>query len=61
MRRFWKWLKARFRLDLAAVCEMSAGRGRHDDFHDYPDDETYPYPCHMVPYRCSRCGKEFYI
>lgn len=56
----WKWFLARFRLDLAAVCEMSEGRGPHNDYHDYPDDE-HGQPDHMVPLKCKRCGKVFYI
>lgn len=61
LRHVWRWYKARMRWDLKLVCEMSKGRGTHDDFHDYEDDESYPFPCHMIPYHCSRCGKEFYI
>jgi hypothetical protein len=59
--RLWKWFLARFRLSASAVCEMSVGRGPHEDFHDYEDDESHPYPSHFIPYHCSRCGKEFYI
>lgn len=61
LKRLWRWYQARMRLNLDAVCEMSKGKGPHEDYHDYPDDHTYPYPCHFVPYHCSRCGKEFYI
>lgn len=60
LRRKWRWLMAVWRIDLAAVCELSAGRGPHNDFHDYPDDET-GQPWHFVPLKCKRCGKEFYI
>jgi hypothetical protein len=58
--RFWRWVQARFRLNLQVVCEMSAGRGTHNDFHDYPDSE-HGQPWHMVALKCRRCGKEFYI
>ncbi len=54
-----KWLLARFRLDMAAVCEMSRGRGV-DDFHDYPDDATGD-PLHFFEMTCKRCGKRFCI
>lgn len=60
LRRWWRWVLARYRLDLAAVCEMSLGRGLFDDFHDYPDDEA-GQPWHMVELKCKRCGKTFYI
>lgn len=62
-----KWLKLPFkyiiaflRLDLRTVCEMSAGKGLYNDFHDYPDDEQ-GFPLHFVALKCKRCGKEFYI
>jgi hypothetical protein len=54
------WFLARFRLSMAAVCEMSRGRGPRDDYHDYPDDE-HGKPWHFVVLRCKRCGKEFTI
>lgn len=60
MRHFWRWFKARFRLDLNLVCELSRGRGPLDDFHDYPDDE-HGQPWHFTLLRCKRCGKTFYI
>lgn len=60
MRRLWRWLLARFRLDLQVVCEESAGRGLHDDYHDYPDS-IEGEPWHFIPLTCKRCGKEFYI
>jgi hypothetical protein len=60
LRRLWLWFLARFRLSDSAVCEMSRGRGLHDDYHDYPDDE-YGEPAHFVTLRCKRCGKEFTI
>lgn len=58
--RVWLWLLARFRLDMAAVCVMSCGRGLHDDFHDYPDSED-GQPFHFVTMKCKRCGKSFCI
>ncbi len=60
MRRLWWWFLAKFRLSKWAVCEMSRGRGTHDDYHDYPDDEVGT-PAHFVSMKCKRCGKEFYI
>lgn len=60
MRRILDWFLARFRLSERAVCEMSKGRGLHDDFHDYPDDELGE-PAHFVTLKCKRCGKEFVI
>jgi hypothetical protein len=56
----WRWFLARFRLDLGAVCEMSAGRGTRDDYHDY-HDSAEGYPDHFVPLTCKRCGKKFFI
>ncbi len=55
-----KWLLARFRLDMRAVCDLSAGRGLYDDFHDYPDD-VIGTPAHFVEMTCKRCGKRFCI
>lgn len=60
MKRLWLWILARFRLSPSAVCEMSKGRGPYDCYHDYPDSGT-PQPMHFHLYKCSRCGKEFYI
>lgn len=57
IKRAWKWFKARHRLDLIAVCEMSQGRGMVD-FHDYPDSE-HGEPFHFITMKCKRCGKEF--
>ena len=59
IRRFLKWIGARFRLDLDAVCELSRGRGLND-YHDYPDSE-HGEPWHFVTLKCKRCGKEFTI
>lgn len=60
IRRFWRWFLARHRLDLDLVCELSKGRGLHDDFHDY-DDNDPPEPWHFYTMKCRRCGKSFYI
>lgn len=60
MKRLWRWFLARFRLSEWAVCEMSKGKGLHDDYHDYPDDK-YKEPWHFIALKCQRCGKEFYI
>lgn len=59
MRMLWKRFKAFFRLDLAAVCEMSAVPGGRD-YHDFPDDEQGE-PWHFIELKCSRCGKGFYL
>lgn len=58
--RWWKWFLAYFRLDLDAVCEMSRGRGRHNDYHDWPDSRTKA-PWHGWTHVCERCGKKFTI
>ena len=47
MQRLWLWFLARFRLSMPAVCEMSKGRGLHDDYHDYHD--YYDYYHHHDP------------
>ena len=60
LRWLWKWFLARFRLSEAAVCEMSAGRGDRNDFHDYPDS-VEGEPWHFIPLTCKRCGKVFFI
>lgn len=59
-RRLWRWFLARFRLSEGAVCEMSAGRGPFDDFHDYPD-AAEKQPWHFCVLTCERCGKRFTI
>lgn len=59
MKRFWRWMLARFRWSLQAVCEESQSMGLID-FHDYPDSID-GYPDHFVILRCERCGKEFLI
>lgn len=60
LRTFYRWFLARFRLNLQVVCEESAGKGPHEDYHDYPDD-VHGQPWHFVPLKCVRCGKEFFI
>lgn len=60
MRRLWVWFLAFFRLDKAAVCELSRGRGLADDYHDYPDTAE-KQPSHFVTLVCERCGKRFTI
>jgi hypothetical protein len=60
LRKIWCLFLARFRLDLNAVCEMSRGRGPHEDFHDY-DDSKEKVPMHFYEYSCERCGKKFFI
>ena len=60
MKRLWLLFLARFRLSESAVCEMSKGRGLHDDYHDYGDSEE-GRPWHFHTYKCKRCGKEFII
>ncbi len=59
---FWKQFLAMFRLSKTAVCEMSAERGLHDDYHDYPDGVDDDLGAvHFYTYTCRRCGKEFQI
>lgn len=58
--RLWRRFLAWTRLSERAVCEMSAGRGPHEDYHDYPDD-VVGSPVHGLELRCRRCGKGFYI
>lgn len=60
MKRLWLWFLARFRLSKSAVCEMSRGRGLHNDYHDYPDSVD-GQPDHFVILMCRRCGKSFTI
>lgn len=46
------------RLNLAAVCEQSAGVGEYD-YHNYSDDIDKA-PWHVEGRRkCARCGKWF--
>jgi hypothetical protein len=57
--KFWRWLSARLRLDLDAVCDLSLKKGPVD-YHDYPDSfECEPY--HFQELTCRRCGKKFTI
>ncbi len=60
MRRLWMWFLARFHLSDAAVCEMSRGREKWNDFHDYGDSED-GYPDHFDVLTCKRCRKPFVI
>lgn len=53
----WKRIKAFFRWDLEAVCEMSKGK---IDYHDYPDC-LCGQPEHFIEHQCARCGKQFTI
>lgn len=57
--RFVRWFLAFFRLNGAAVCELSAPQGIVD-YHDYPDSiEGAPF--HFILLTCKRCGKQFSI
>jgi aminoglycoside phosphotransferase (APT) family kinase protein len=60
LKRFWRWFLAYYRLNLTAVCEMSAGRALHADFHDWKDS-ALGHPWHMTTHYCKRCGKAFTI
>jgi hypothetical protein len=57
---WWRFL-AYFRLNQRAICEMSKGRGMHDDYHDYADEDELAPATHEYLYKCRFCGKEFYI
>lgn len=57
---WWLYVLAYLRLDQMAVCNMSAGRGEYDDFHDYPDSEANA-PLHDYLHTCKHCGKGFRI
>jgi hypothetical protein len=59
LHRLWWWFLARFRLSNRAICEMSRGKGPHEDYHDFPDD-VHGEPAHFVPLTCKCCGKAFY-
>ena len=61
MTRLWKLLLAYFHWSDSAVCEMSAGRDEHHDFHDWMDGTGLGTPIHGYRYKCARCGKEFFI
>jgi hypothetical protein len=56
----WRLFLAYFRLNENAVCEMSAGQGKYDDFHDWPDS-VVGQPWHFHTHTCKRCGKKFHI
>jgi len=56
----WRFL-AYWRLNQRAICEMSKGRGLHDCYHDYPDEDEVAAPMHFHVYTCRFCGKEFFI
>ncbi len=60
MKCLWKWFLARFHLSDDAVCELSAGCGLWNDYHDYQDD-VQGFPDHFVELTCKRCGKQFVI
>jgi len=60
MRHIWKFFLAYFRLDLAAVCEMSKGRDEYNDFHDYRDS-VVGGPWYLTRHVCKRCSKLFRI
>jgi hypothetical protein len=57
--RAWKWFLALTRLDLDAVCELSAGLPEDADLHDWRDQGIRPWPGYR--YTCRRCGKRFTI
>ncbi len=58
LKSWWRRVKARLRLDLQLVCELSKG---DRDYHDAPDDEYGFWMCHMTTLTCVRCGKEFTV
>lgn len=60
LKRKWREFKARYRLDLNLVCQLSKDMG-DIDYHDYYDDECGAFLCHLTRLRCVRCGKEFTI
>jgi len=60
MIRLWRTFLAYFRLSKSAVCEMSAGLGEWDCYHDYWDTQD-KVPSHFGTLTCERCGKEFRI
>ena len=59
MKKLWQWFLVFYHLSDSAVCEMSKGRGPHDDYHDYQDGDGIPV--HFKACNCKRCGKEFFI
>jgi hypothetical protein len=60
MARWWKFFLALTRLSSEAVCEMSAGRGLNNDFHNYRDS-IVGQPGNGYTHTCERCGKPFVI
>ena len=54
----WRTFLAFFRLNLSAVCEMSAGKGMYD-YHYWTDGE-WNTPLFFFPQVCRRCGKKFW-
>ncbi len=60
MARWWKFFLALTRLSSEAVCEMSAGRGLNNDFHNYRDS-IVGQPGNGYAHTCERCGKPFVI
>jgi hypothetical protein len=58
MARWWKFFLALTRLSSEAVCEMSAGRGLNNDFHNYRDS-VVGQPGSGYTHTCERCGKPF--
>lgn len=59
MKKLFRKFIAHMRWNLRIVCEESEGKGLHDDYHDYPDDDGIP--THGYTYHCRRCGKAFQI
>jgi hypothetical protein len=60
MARWWKFFLALTRLSSEAVCEMSAGRGLNNDFHNYRDS-VVGQPGNGYTHTCERCGKPFVL
>jgi hypothetical protein len=60
MARWWKFFLALTRLSSEAVCEMSAGRGLNNDFHNY-HDSVVGQPGNGYTHTCERCGKPFVV
>jgi hypothetical protein len=60
MARWWKFFLALTRLSSEAVCEMSAGRGLNNDFHNYRDS-VVGQPGNGYKHTCERCGKPFVV
>jgi hypothetical protein len=57
---WWDHFLAYFHLSQMCVCNLSAGRGEYDDYHDYQDSEIGA-PLHEYLHTCKHCGKEFRI